>query len=373
MKVFCGKEELTKGMHIIAPAISAKNTLPVISNFLFETMGNKIKFSSTDLDIAIQCHVKSEIIEEGSVTIPAKRFAEILRELPVEEEIEIKANEMSQINIKSGKSKFNLMGISQTEYPIIPTFPKDNNFIIKKDLFTSMLKKTIFATSRDSQRYVLNGICFIVENNIFKMVATDGRRLACVSTDKIEAEFKEKVIVPTKAVTDILKLLSTDIEAETLKIGITDNQIAVAIEEIMFFSTLIEGTFPNYEQVIPKSFDSEVKLNVSNTLTAVKQMALLANDKFSSDRAAAIRFNFSNDLLKISASMAGVGSGEVELEIDYKEKSLDINFNPVFIKDVLQNIGESYVIFKLNDSLNPTTIVPEMDKTYLCVVMPMRV
>ncbi|MDR3256506.1 MAG: DNA polymerase III subunit beta [Endomicrobium sp.] len=373
MKVICGKEELMKGLQTVSPVASSKNTLPVLSNFLLETDRDKIKLSSTDLEIAVQCYIKGEIIEEGGITIPAKRFTDIVKEFSTEEEIDIKADETNQINIKAGKSRFNLMGISKTEYPVIPEFPKENNFTVKREKFASMLKKTIFAVSKDSQRYVLNGVYFIVEDNKLKMVATDGRRLAYVKIDNIQTTIKGKAIVPTKAIIDILRLLSADVKSEDIKIGITDNQIAVEIDDITLLSTLIEGTFPNYEQVIPKKTESKVKLNVKDTLTVVKQMALLTNDKLLSDRSAAVKFNFSHNLLKISTSAAGLGSGESEIEIEYKGEQVEINFNPNFIKEVLQNINEDFTIFEFTNSLNPATMSPETDKNYLCVIMPMRV
>lgn len=373
MKVVCGKEELLKGIQIVSPVASSKNTLPVLSNFLFKTDRDKIKLSSTDLEIAVQCHIKGEIIEDGGITIPAKKFADIIKELPSDEEIKIESNETNQINITAGKSKFNLMGISQTEYPVIPEFPKDNNFTIKTEVFASMLKKTIFAVSKDAQRYVLNGVYFIIEDGKLKMIATDGRRLTYINTDKIKTDIKGKAIVPTKAITDVLRLLSSDVKAETMQVGITGNQIAVGIEGIIFLSTLIEGIFPNYEQVIPKTSESKVKLNVKNTLAAVKQMAILTADKTSSDRSASVKFYFGSNLLKISASTAGLGSGEVELEINYKGEATEINFNPNFVKEVLQNIDEDFAIFEFKNSLNPVIIVPETDKNYLCVIMPMRV
>ncbi|MCA6071933.1 MAG: DNA polymerase III subunit beta [Endomicrobium sp.] len=372
MKVVCEKEELIRGIQIVFPVTSSRSTLPVLSNFLFETSGDKIKLSSTDLEIAVQCYIKGEIVEDGGITIPAKRFADIVKELPSDEEIEIKSSETNQINITAGKSKFNLMGISQTEYPIIPEFPKDSNFTIKTEIFASMLKKTIFAVSKDAQRYVLNGVYFIIEDSKLKMVATDGRRLAYVYTSKIKTDIKGKAIVPTKAITDILRLLSSDVKAETVQIGITGNQIAIGIEDITFMSTLIEGIFPNYEQVIPKTSESKVKLNVKDTLAAVKQMAILTADKTSSDRSASVKFYFGSNLLKVSASTAGLGSGEVELEVNYKGEVTEINFNPNFVKDVLQNINEDFAIFEFKNSLNPATIIPETDKNYLCVVMPMR-
>ncbi|MDR2811513.1 MAG: DNA polymerase III subunit beta, partial [Endomicrobium sp.] len=264
----------------------------------------------------------------------------------------------------------------KNEYPIIPDFPSENNFTIKRELFVSILKRTVFAVSKDAQRYVLNGVYFILEENTLKMVATDGRRLAYVTANEVKGvkpKTKIKVIVPTKAITDILRLLSSDIKTENIKIGITGNQIALEIEDITFLSTLIEGIFPNYEQVIPKTSEIKVKLNVKDTLSAVKQMALLTADKISSDRSSAVKFYFNSNILRISAATAGLGSGEVEMEIDYKAEPTEINFNPNFIKEVLQNIDEESTIFEFKNSLNPATIIPEKDKNYLCVVMPMRV
>ncbi|MCL2390019.1 MAG: DNA polymerase III subunit beta [Endomicrobia bacterium] len=374
MKVICGKEELMRGIQTVSPVASSKSTLPVLSNFLFETEKNIIKLSSTDLEIAVKCHIKGEIVEEGGITIPAKRFADIIKELSQDAEIEIRADETNQINIKSGKSKFTLMGISKTEYPVIPEFPKENNFTIKSDVFSSMLKKTVFAVSKDSQRYVLNGVYFIAEEGVLRMVATDGRRLAYVTSESLDKKIKGKAIVPTKAITDMLRLISaSDDAAEDVKVGIADNQCAIEFRDITFLSTLIEGVFPNYEQVIPKKTESQVKLSVKDTLTAVKQMALLTGDKLSSDRSSAVKFYFASNVLRISASTAGLGSGEVEVEIDYKGEPSEINFNPNFIKEVLQNIDEESAVFSFTNALNPATLSPEKDKNYLCVVMPMRV
>jgi len=372
MKVICGKDELLKGINTVSPVASSKSTLPVLSNFLFETEGNKIKLSATDLEIAVKCHVKGEIAEDGGVTIPAKRFADIIKELPSDAEIEIRADETNQINIKSGKSKFTLMGISKAEYPVIPEFPKENNFEISKNILNDMFKKTVFAVSKDSQRYVLNGVYLIAEDGKLKAAATDGRRLAFISTDS-PAKVKGKAIVPTKAVSDILRLLAVPEAPETVKVGLTDNQIAAEIGDIVFVSTLIEGVFPNYEQVIPKKTEMQVKLNVKETLAAVKQMALLTGDRLSSDRSSAVKFYFGANILRISASTAGLGSGEAEVSVDYKGEPAEINFNPAFIREVLQNTDEENTIFAFSNALNPATLSPEKNSNYLCVVMPMRV
>jgi DNA polymerase-3 subunit beta len=373
MKVICAKEELIRGIQMLSPAAASKNTLPALSNFLFETEGDKIKLSFTDLEIAVQCYIRGEIVEDGGITIPSKRFTDIVKELYADNEVEIKADETNQINIKSGRSKFNLMGISKTEYPVIPKPPEKNSFTIKREIFASMLKKTVFAASRDSKRYVLNGVCFVLRGGKLEIIATDGRRLAYIKTDITQVEIKGKAIVPTKAVNNILRLLSLDVKSEDIKISIADNRISAEIDDVTMLSTLVEGVFPNYEQVIPKKSGLKIKLNVKNALTAIKQMALLTDNRLSSDRSSAVKFCFSQDLLKISASSTGIGSGETELEIEYKNSSEEINFNPDFIREVLQSIDEDSVIFEFTNSLNPALISPETDENYFCIVMPMRV
>jgi DNA polymerase-3 subunit beta len=372
MKVICEKEELLKGLQIVLPIISSKSTLPILSNVLFETFDNKIKISSTDLEVAIKCYVKGEIIENGSITIPAKKFTGIVKELIDGKEIKIESNETNHINIESGKSKFILMGISKTEYPIIPEFQNKNTFVIKKETFFSMIKKNVFAVSKDSQRYVLNGILFVIEDSEFKMVATDSRRLTYTTITEIKTVSNCKAIVPIKAINNILRLLY-DIKSEYIKITVTDNQLIIEIDNVTFFSMLIEGIFPNYEQVIPKKNKLKVKLKVKDTLAAVKQMAILTEDRILSDRSTAIKLYFDYNVLKISASTVGLGSGEIDLEIKYEEEPIEINFNPNFIKEVLQNINEDFIIFEFTNSLNSAVIHPEIDRNYIYVVMPMRV
>ncbi len=373
MKVICAKDELIKGMQIVQPVIASKITLPVLSNFLFETEENKIKLSATDLEIGVTCYIKAEIIEEGAITIPAKRFSDIVKEV-ADCNIEIRADETNQINIKANKSKFSLMGIDKKEYPALPLFNKENIFTVKAQVLNSMFKKTIFSVSKDSQRYVLNGVYFAVEDGVIKAVSTDGRRLSYISVDGdgLDKEIKGKVIIPTKAVLDILRLVSSNDKIEDVQICLADNLMTIMIGDITFQTKLIEGVFPNYEQVIPKKEMSKIKLNVANTMSAVKQMALLTGDKLVADRASSIKFSFEKNKMIVSANTAGLGSGEAEVEIEYLGEIFDINFNPNYIKDILQNIDDENIYFSYTTSQNPVVITPEKDKNYLCVVMPMR-
>jgi DNA polymerase-3 subunit beta len=368
MKVICGKEELLRGTQIVQTVVSPRSTLPILSNFLFETDGQQLKLSSTDLEVGVVCSIKGEVVKEGSITIPAKRFGDIIRELPNDENIEIKSDDNNQISIKCSKSHFVLMGLPKSDYPVLPGFPEEKNFKISKDVLKTMLRRTAFAASNDETRYVLNGVCMIAHEGQMKLVATDGRRLAYISRDGIDKKLQHKAILPSKAVNEVQRILAAEEKNEDVKIGLTENQIAFRIGSVTIISRLIEGAFPNYEQVIPKKHDIQIKVGVKEVLSAVKQMSLLTSDKASS-----VRFLFAKDLLKITASSQGLGSGEVELDIEHSGPSIEIAFNPAFLIDILKNVDENFVYFELTNSLNPALLTPVNDKNYLCVVMPMRI
>lgn len=367
MKIICGKDELLRGTQIVQTVVSPRSTLPILSNFLFETEGQQLKLSSTDLEVGVSCYIKGEVVKEGSITIPAKKFGDIIRELPDNENIEIIADETNQISIKCKKSHFILMGLPKVEYPVLPLFPEENAFNIPKTLLKTMLRRTSFAVSTDETRYVLNGVYLQAEEGVLKLVTTDGRRLAYVSNECLDKKIKNHAIIPTKAVNEVQRQLSAEEKEEVVKIGITENQIAFKIETITIISRLIDGTFPNYEQVIPKKPERQIQVNVKETLSAVKQMSLLAADKTST-----IKFLFAKNLLRISASAQGLGSGEVEIDIENTGPNLEIAFNPMFLIDILKNVDSEFIIFELTNSLNPALLTPSNDKNYICVVMPMR-
>ncbi|MDR3111942.1 MAG: DNA polymerase III subunit beta [Elusimicrobiota bacterium] len=379
MKVICEKEVLSEGLDKVSSVTStSRSALPVLSNFLFATDkdSGKIKLSSTDLETAVQCYIKAEIIEEGAITIPTKRFFDIVKEIQNNKEstkIEITSDETNKINIKSHNSHFDLTGISKTEYPEIPSFPKENNFSISKDTLIKMLKKTVFSTSKDTQRYVLNGVCFVFsDDGKFEIAATDARRLAYIWTSIPSVNVKSKFIVPTKAVNEIIRLFPIDSVDENINIGLSDNHIAFEIGDITLTSTLIDGAFPNYEQIIPKDPEFKIKLNVESTLAAVRLASLLTGEKITVDKVSMVVFTFSDNNLNISAKTAGIGEGEVNIEVEYKNAPIEIKLNPDFVKEILQNCGEEFIYFEFTNTTMPIVFTPEKNKCYICIVMPMR-
>lgn len=367
MKVICGKEELTRGTQIVQSVITPRSTLPILANFLFETEGNQIKMSSTDLEVGVICFIKGEVAEEGSITIPAKRFSELIRELPADATVDIRVDAAHQITIKSGKSRFTLMGLPKADYPVLPKFPEEKTFTIQKAVLKTLLRSTVFAVSNDETRYVLNGVYLTTANGTIRFVSTDGRRLALMSRDCVDKKIQYGAIIPTKAINEVQRIIAADDSDGEVKIGITENQIAFQLGAVTIISRLIEGTFPNYDQVIPKKHEVQVQLSVKETLSAVRQMTPLADDKSST-----VRFFFGKNILRVSASAQGLGSGESEMDIDYSGGNIEIAFNPTFLIDILKNIDDTHVLFNLTNALNPALITPVKDKNYLCVVMPMR-
>lgn len=369
MKIICSKEELLNGLKITQPIVGTKSTLPVLSNILFETEGTKVKLSATDLEIGVACYIKAEVVEEGSITIPAQRLMDIVREIP-DTNIEMNVTK-DNIKIVANKSKFNLVGIAKKDFPNLPEYDKTATFTVKRADLITMFKKTIFSTSKDLQRYALNGIYFVAEENKIKAVSTDGKRLSFIEREIEGVKAPIKVIIPNKAIADFLKLFSA-LAIENMQISVDTNLITFIVGDIMFQSKLIEGTFPNYEQVMPKGETNKVKLNTLETLSAIKQAALIANGNMATGGISVIKITFENNKMIVAAETSNVGSGEIEVDIEYSLPNITINFNPNFLKEVLQNVEEESFMFSFTKKESPITIVPIKDNKYVCVVMPIR-
>ncbi|OGR53716.1 MAG: DNA polymerase III subunit beta [Elusimicrobia bacterium RIFCSPLOWO2_02_FULL_39_32] len=380
MQLSFHKADLLEAIQIVQSSISNKTTLPILSNFLLQTgsssqkPGTVLRLEATDLEMGIRTTVKAEILKEGRITVPAKKFGELVREMPEGKEIELISNDGKRIELKCGKVKATLVSLPPEDFPLIPQFPEKQSFKIKKSIFQEMIKKTYFAVSTDETRYVLNGIFFIVQSGELKMVATDGRRLAFISKNSVEQTLNANVIIPSKATNELLRLLShqsSDQEEDAIHIAPYENQVSFKWvkdgEEIVLVSRVIDGTFPNYDQVIPKNKEIELKVKTSEIFSAIKRAAL-----FAQDRSGSVKLSLKKGVLKISANAQNVGEEEEELDIAYNGNDFDIAFNPAFLLDVLKNSDSPEIHFEFTSSLNPGLIRPEPGGSYLCVIMPMR-
>jgi len=369
MQIVCSKAELLKGIQIVQSAVSSKSTLPVLSNILIETKTNQLKLAATDLEVGVRCLVKAEVVKEGSLTIPAKTFSDFVKTLPDSQEIKITTEEPTKMEVKSGKTRCVLLGLPKEDFPVLPEFPEENAVIMEAKVLLEMIRKTSFAASTDETRYILNGVYFMLDKGTARMVATDGRRLAFMARPVQEKKINIAVIIPSKAIREVERLLVTEgLGADTVKVSVTENQVAFKVGETVIISRLIDGHFPNYDQVIPKSADIRVQLAAKDLLTMTQRAAL-----GSGDRGGAVKFILEKGRLRALGTAQGRVEVEDELPVDYAGTSLEIAFNPQFVQDVLKNIDSSQVWLELTTSLNPGVLRPVGDDQMLTVIMPMRV
>ncbi|MFH2069751.1 MAG: DNA polymerase III subunit beta [Elusimicrobiota bacterium] len=370
MHLICNREELLKGIQIVEAAVSSRVTLPVLANILLETEkeSNRLKLVTTDLEIAVRCYVATDIKKEGGVTIPAKKFANIIKELPDKnDKIELKVDEKNQIDIRAGKSHFVLFGTAIEQFPTLPGFVEEKAITVETETMKEMIKKISFAASMDDTRYILTGIYIIIESEKIIFVATDGKRLSYITRPAKGSKTISKAIIPSKATNELVRILSIG-DSNEIKISITGNQASFQTEDITLISRLLEGNFPNYEQVIPKKCQQTIKVKSKDLLQATRQVALLTQEKGGS-----VKFAFDKNLLNVSTKTQELGSADVEIEIDYSAPPLEIAFNHIFIIDILKNISEQEVIFEINGPIDACVVKAVGDENYLNVIMPMRV
>lgn len=374
MQITCKREELLRGVQTVQSVVGTKSTLPVLANVLLEAKGKKMDMTATDLEVGVKCSVNVEVLEPGAITMPARTLSEVVRELPAED-LKVKVGENNRVEISSAQAVFNLMGLPKEDYPVLPKFKGDGEFFIDGKLLSEMIRKTIFSVSQDETRYVLCGIYLQAGKGKITMVSTDGRRLSYISRDiGIDKRKEAKVIIPTKAVNELNRILAqvaTTEEAEKdgkVKISIEENQISFMIDDTILISRLIEGHFPNYEQVIPRTSTIKLKITTEELLQATKRVALLTTGKSNS-----IKYSLKKNKLIISANTEGLGEARDIVGIDYAGEEMEIAYNPQFLIDVLRNIGCKEVCLELTNSLNPCLIRPTSGEDYISIVMPMRI
>ena len=259
MKFNTTKDVLLKGIQEVQSAISAKSSLPILANILIEATEENLILTTTDLDIGVTSKLPIKPQITGAITVPAKKFSDIIKELPDGETISVAVKKNNLVNIECGKSVFKIMGLPKEEFPQLPEFKDKDSLTLPQKKLKSMLRLTSFAISHDESRYVLNGVLFVIKPTHIRLVATDGRRLAVIE-DKMQLPktLERKFIVPAKAVAELDKTLG---EEGDVKIFFNDNQIFFDMGKTRLVSRLIEGEFPNYEQVIPK--ESKDKLTIT--------------------------------------------------------------------------------------------------------------
>lgn len=361
MKFSVDKSVLIEGIQAVQNIISSKAALPILSHILLETGNNNLRLTATDLDIGISCVIPVNVLENGSVSVPAKRFGDIIRELPANTTtINTKKNNL--VLIETGSCQFKIIGLPKEEFPKLPEFKDKEAVKVEQDILKEMLTLTSFAVSFDETRYILNGILFKIENNSLTLVATDGKRLAVIERKlKQSIDRTIKVIVPIKTIHELNRNLS---EGKDVSIILGNNQILFDLDSVVVISRLIEGEFPDYRQVIPAPSDSKIQISREEFLLAVRRAALLATPDYQ-----AVKFEVFKNKMVVSKSTPDIGESREEVPVDYQGKEIMIGFNPNYLMDVLKNLEEEKINFELTDGEKPGVIRVD---GYIYIVLPMR-
>jgi len=373
MKFVIARQELNDLISQATNVVGAKATIPILSNILIEAANDELIITATDLTVGVRCFAKAKVLEQGATTVPAKRFAQLLRELTCHN-VEITDNGNDVVEIIADSSRFKMHGMNKSEYPSLPDFTGAVNFTIKPEVLKSLLSRTSFAVSREDNRYVLMGVCMRIADGIAVFTGTDGRRLARTYIDiGLDKTFKGEYVLPIKAVDEICKALSDD-EEQPVTMYLMDDKVAVEGSRAMVITKLISGEYPDIDRVIPQSNEHIVTLHREELITLLRQISL-----FTADTSHSVRFTFSDGELKLLANTIDVGEGKVSMPVNYGGQKLDIAFNPGFFLDILRHSKEETVNIGLTDSYNPGIIsdaaLAESTDTPpnpLYVLMPMR-
>lgn len=363
MKLNITRNDLLNGLQTVQNVVNIKSTLPVLSNVLMTAKDNELILTTTDLDVSIQRKVEAKSARNGGVTLPARRLFSIVRELP-EGEIEIEVNEKNNATVKSGSSYFRIIGLSEEDFPPVAQADEKQSYTIEQASLKEMLRKTAYAASTDETRYVLNGVLLSFANGKITVVATDGRRLALFEYElDFPKEAERDIILPTKTVNELIHSLGDEGDAV---VRAQDNSVRFEFGNVILTSKLIEGTYPNYKQVIPSQCEERVAVERESLLFSLKRVGLLASDKSN-----AAKLSFGKNKLSITMNTPDVGEARETIPIKYSGKEISVAFNPEYVVDPLRTLAADEVFLELTDDLSPGVI--KCDTPFLYVLMPMRV
>ena len=369
MNFIVSKQNLQRELSFVQGVVEKKNTIPVLSNILIESLGeNAIRITGTDLDVTIRCDTEAEIKTPGAICVQARKLFEIVRLLP-DAPINFTREENDWVTVKCDRAKYKLVGVSKDAFPEVPS-TKSAPTKISAAVLKTLIDRTIFAITQEESRYTLSGAKFILDESGAKMVTTDGHRLAYVerkNTGKDGANDSIDTLIPRKTLAELTKL-TADHDSE-ISLGMDENHIYFEVGARLLISRMLYGQFPNYEMVMPKNNDKAVQFDSALLNLAIKRVALMADD-----RSHAIRFHLEPNQLVITSQNAEEGEAAETIPSDYNGENTDIGFNAQYLQDFLNVIGEGNVAFEFKDGNSQAQLRPaeggEYDYKY--VVMPMR-
>jgi DNA polymerase-3 subunit beta len=369
------KKEFLKGLSLMQGIAGRKTTLPILSHIYMEWKKNSLLLTGTDLETGIQEELTATVHQEGKASISSKKLYEIIRELP-EQAIHIQKKENHWIHLKCGKSIFNIAGLDPEEFPSLPAWQEKLFTPLPTRIIKEMIEKTVFAASNEDSRYHLNGI-FLTQQKIdgkeaLRMVATDGHRLSLVDREGQMIKGVEKgLIIPKKGVLEIRKILGEkEGEGET-SMFVNNTHAFFKMGKTLMVIRLIEGEFPEYEQVIPKNNDKKLKVSKETLHGSLKRVSTMA-----SERAEGVKLSLRKNLMELSSYHQDFGDAKEEVDVQYEGSPIEIGFNARYLIEAIQSFDTDEILLEFKDEGNPGMIKPHPSPSpsnQICIIMPMRI
>jgi DNA polymerase-3 subunit beta len=364
------KFDLLQELTLIQGVVERKTTIPILANVLVRAEGGELGIAATDLEIGLKSLCPSKTTVPGTITLPAKRLYEIVRALP-DKEIKFKRGEANWVSVTCGTARFRIAGLPQEDFPALPE-AKPSVASIPADVLAKVISRTIFAISTEDSKYTLSGALLLLKPGSITMVATDGHRLAHVEKAEALEDVTEeiKVLVPKKAMSELVRMISESSDAERIGFSKDDNHLFFDMGKRLLISRMLTGQFPNYEAVLPRNNDRSITVGREEIAAAIKRVAILSDE-----RSHTVKLALGNGSLEITASHSDLGEAHETLEVDYNKEDLQVGFNYQYLLDFLTTADEPEVSFEFKDSESAAQLrsQPMADYNYRYVVMPMRI
>jgi len=397
MKLSVSKDEMQEKLSNIQNIAEKRNTMPILSHFLLDAGKKGSYIVATDVETALKEPLDVEVEKEGKLCIPARKLLEIVREM--EGDLSFESVDEQWLKVRAGSSDFRLACLPPSEFPAWPALGDAEEIIIDAPILMEMIEKTIYSAGESDTRYTLNGLLFHVkpQDKSFTIVGTDGHRLALIirhfdklSGEPAEPKEEKKIIVPRKAVSELRRFLPTssasggeEKEIERVKILIGEKHLLFSVGSaassgssaqpkadggVQFLTRLIEGTYPNYENVIPLANEKKMLIERNTFAKVLRRVSVMSRE-----RASAVRFDIGEEKLVVSSSNPDIGEAREEIAVEYKNDKLSLGFNARYVIDVLGAMTTEKVILELQDPLSPVLLKEDGNENYKCVIMPMRI
>jgi DNA polymerase-3 subunit beta len=365
MKLSISQKDLSKGINIVSKAVSTRTTMPILSGLLLEARDNTLYLTATDLDLGIKTSIQCNIQEEGAIVVNSRLLNDFIRKLPSNSNVNISTNENNKMDIRCEKSDFVILCNSADEYP-------DNSFIkeglsisIDSTKLKKLIKYTSFAAAQDNMKPVLTGCLMELEDNKCTFAAIDGYRLA-VKEEEIDFTGENKAIIPSKSLLEVYRIIE-DIEGD-IEIVLSDSHISFLVEDTVIMSTLLEGEFIKYKDIIKEGYVSKIKLNTGDFRNSIERVSLLAKE----DKNNLVIFKLNQDNITIE-STSEYGNAEEVIDIELEGEELKIGFNSKYILDLLKVVESEEIYLEFQGNLNPCIVRLVGTNHFMYLVLPVRI